>query len=81
LAEAESTAENLSTALAGLNIEIEKATERVSILAEQLKKASLFLVIAREKKTTIAPKNECTIYYLITPRTKNNTTQIMKITC
>ena len=48
LAEAENTAKNLSIALTGLNVETEKATERVSILAGQLKKISLFLIMARE---------------------------------
>jgi hypothetical protein len=33
LTEAESTAENLSAILAGLNVETEKATEKASILA------------------------------------------------
>jgi hypothetical protein len=73
LAEVESTAENLSTALAGLNVEARKATERASILAGQLEKASLFLVIAKEKEAMIAPKNEYTICHLVTPGIRNNT--------
>jgi uncharacterized coiled-coil protein SlyX len=81
LAEAENTAENLSTALAELSVKIGKTIKRVSILTGQLKKTSLSLVIAREKEAIIALKNECTIYYLITPRTRNNTTQTIKITC
>jgi hypothetical protein len=50
LTEAENTAENLSIALAGINIKIGKAIERISILAGQLEKASLSLVIARKKR-------------------------------
>jgi hypothetical protein len=81
LAEAESTAENLSTALAGLSVEVGEATERASILAGQLEEASLSLVMAREEETTVAPRNECTICHLVTPRTRDNTTQTMEITC
>jgi hypothetical protein len=74
LAETENTAENLSTALAGLSVEAREATEKVSILAGQLEKVSLSLVMARKEKTTITPRNECTIYHLIIPRTRDNTT-------
>ena len=81
MAKAENTAENLSITLAGLSVEIRKATERASILAGQLEEISLSLVMARKKEITIAPRNEYIIYYLMTPRTKNNTTQIIKITC
>jgi hypothetical protein len=80
LAEAESTAENLSTALTGLSVEARKITKRASILAGQLKKASLFLIMVREKEAVIASKNEYTIYHLVTPRTRDNTTQTIKIT-
>jgi hypothetical protein len=73
LAEAESTAENLLIALAGLSIEAGKAIERVSILAGQLEKASLSLIMIREKKAIIALKNECIIYHLVTPRIRDNT--------
>jgi hypothetical protein len=73
LAEAENTTENLSTALAGLSVETEKTIKKASILARQLKKMSLSLVIAREEKAIIALKNEYTIYHLVTPRIKNNT--------
>jgi hypothetical protein len=73
LAEAESTAENLSIALAGLSVEIGKAIKKASILAGQLEKASLFLVIVREEKVIIALKNEYIICHLVTPGTKNNT--------
>jgi hypothetical protein len=81
LAEAENTAENLSIALAGLNIEAGKATERASILAGQLKEISLSLIMAREEKVIIVLRNECTICHLITPRIKDNTTQTIEITC
>jgi hypothetical protein len=74
LAEAESTTENLSIVLAGLSVEAEKTTEKTSILVKQLEETSLFLIMARKKGTTIAPKNEYTIYYLVIPRTRNNTT-------
>jgi hypothetical protein len=74
LAEAESTAENLSTVLAGLSVETREATEKASILAGQLKKASLFLIIVREKEIIIILKNECIIYRLVIPRIRNNTT-------
>jgi hypothetical protein len=72
LAETESTAENLSTALAGLSVEIGKAIERVSILAGQLEEASLFLVIIREEEATIVLRNECTICHLVTLRMRDN---------
>jgi hypothetical protein len=81
LAEAESTAENLSTALAELSIEARKATERASILAGQLKKASLSLAMVKKEEAIMAPGNECTICRLITSRTRDNTTQTMEIIC
>jgi hypothetical protein len=81
LAEAENTAENLSTVLAGLSVEIGKTIKKASILAGQLEKASLSLVIIREKETIMAPKNEYIICRLVTPRTRDNTTQTMEITC
>ena len=58
----------MSTALAGLSIEIGKTTEKTSILAEQLKKASLSLVMARKKKAAGTPRIGYTICHLITPR-------------
>jgi len=67
-------AENLSIILAGLSVEIKKAIKKASILAGQLEKASLFLIIAREKEAIIAPRNEYTIYYLMTPGIRDNTT-------
>ena len=74
MAEAENTAENLSTALAEISIKAGKAIKRASILAEQLEKTFLSLVIIREEKVIMAPKNECAIYYLVTLSTKDNTT-------
>jgi hypothetical protein len=74
LAEAENTAENLSIVLAGLSVETGKAIKKVSILAGQLKKTSLSLIIAREKEAIIALRNEYIICHLITPEIRNNTT-------
>jgi hypothetical protein len=79
LAETENTAENLSTALAGLSVEAEKTTKKASILAGQLEKVSLSLVIAREKEIIIILRNECTICRLVTLRIRNNTTQTIEI--
>jgi hypothetical protein len=73
LAEAESTAENLSTTLAGLNVETEKAIKRVSILAGQLEKASLFLAIIKEEEAIMALRNECIICRLMISRIRDNT--------
>jgi hypothetical protein len=74
LAEAESTAENLSTALVGLNVETKKAIKRASILTGQLKKISLSLVMTRKKEITVALRNECIICHLVTFRTRDNIT-------
>jgi len=65
LTKAENTAKNLSTALTRISIKTRKAIKKVSILAGQLKKISLFLVIAREEEAIMALKNECTICRLI----------------
>ena len=81
MAEAENTVKNLSTALAGLNVETGKTIERASILAGQLEKVSLSLVMAREEEAIIVLKNEYTICYLITLGIKNNTTQTVKVIC
>ena len=81
LAEAESTAENLSTALAGVSLEAGEATERASILAGQLEEASLSLVMAREEEAAMAPRVGCTICRLMTPRVQDEGTQTMEITC
>jgi hypothetical protein len=74
LAEAENTAENLSTALAGVSLETGKATERVSILAKQLEKASLFLIMARKKKAIMALRNKCIICRLTIPKIQDEST-------
>jgi chromosome segregation ATPase len=74
LAEAENTAKNLSTALAGVSIEIEKAIKKISILAGQLEKISLSLVMTREEEAAMASKIEYTIYRLVTPRVQNKET-------
>jgi hypothetical protein len=74
LAEAKNTAENLSIALVGLNVEVGEVIERVSILAGQLEEASLFLVMVREKEVMIAPRNEYIICHLVTSRIRDNTT-------
>jgi hypothetical protein len=71
LVKAESAAENLSTALARLSLKAEKATKRASILAGQLKKISLSLIMAKEKEATMAPRIRYTIYRLITPRVQD----------
>jgi hypothetical protein len=68
LAEAESTAENLSIALAGLSIEAGKAIKRVSILAGQLEEVFLFLMIVREEEAAIVLKVGCIICRLMIPR-------------
>jgi hypothetical protein len=74
LAEAESTAENLSIALTGISIKIGKATEKASILTEQLKKISLSLIIAREEEAAIISKIRYIIYRLVTPKIQNKKT-------
>jgi uncharacterized protein YoxC len=79
LTETESTVKNLSTALAGLNIETEEITEKASILAGQLKKTSLSLVMTREEEIIITLKNECTICRLTTLRIRDESIQIIKI--
>jgi hypothetical protein len=68
LAEAESTAKNLSTALAGVSIKTKKAIERVSILAGQLEKVFLFLMIVKEKEAVMALKVRYTICRLVISR-------------
>jgi hypothetical protein len=50
LEKAENTAENLSAVLAGLSVEVGEITEKASILAGQLKKISLSLILLKEKK-------------------------------
>jgi hypothetical protein len=72
LAEAENTTENLSITLTGLSVKVGKAIERVSILAGQLEKVSLSLVMIREEKTMIVLRNEYIICHLVTLRTRDN---------
>jgi hypothetical protein len=74
LAEAESTAENLSTALAGVSIEAGEATERASILAGQLEEASLSLVMVREEEAAMVLRVGCTICRLVIPRVQDEGT-------
>jgi hypothetical protein len=50
LEEAENTVENLSAVLAGLNVEVGKIIKRASILAGQLKKVFLSLILLKEKE-------------------------------
>jgi hypothetical protein len=68
LAEAESTAENLSTALIRMSLEAGKIIKRVSILAGQLEKVSLSLIIIRKEEAAMALRVGYTIYRLMTPR-------------
>jgi hypothetical protein len=65
LVEAESTVENLSIALAGVSIEAGKTIERASILAGQLEKAFLFLVMVREEEAVIVLRVGYTICRLV----------------
>jgi hypothetical protein len=55
----------LSTVLTGISLKIGKITKRVLILAGQLKKIFLFLIIVREKKAIIILKVRCIICRLI----------------
>jgi hypothetical protein len=68
LAEAENITENLLIALAGVSLEAEKTIKKISILAGQLEKISLSLIMARKKKAAIALRVEYTIYRLVTPK-------------
>jgi hypothetical protein len=80
LAETENTVKNLLIVLAGLSIKAKKAIKRVSILAGQLEKIFLSLVMAREKEAIIALRNEYTICRLTTLKVRDENTQTMKIT-
>jgi hypothetical protein len=71
LAKAESIAENLSTALTGLSIKVKEVTERASILAGQLEKVSLFLIMIRGEEAVITLRNECIICRLIAFRIRD----------
>jgi hypothetical protein len=68
LAEAESTAKNLSIVLAGISLKAGKAIEKAFILIGQLEEVSLFLVIAKEEETVIIPKIRYIICRLVTLR-------------
>jgi hypothetical protein len=80
LTEAENIAKNLSTVLAGLNIEAGKAIKRALILAGQLKEASLSLIIPREKEAMRAPESEYIICHLVISRTRDHASQTIEIT-
>jgi hypothetical protein len=68
LAEIENTAENLSIALAEMSIKVGKATKKVSILAGQLKKTFLSLIITKEEEIAIILKIRYIICRLVTLR-------------
>jgi hypothetical protein len=68
LAKIENTAENLSTVLIGVSLEAGKATEKISILARQLKKISLSLIMIRKEEAVIISKIRYIIYRLIIPK-------------
>jgi hypothetical protein len=51
-----------------MNIKIGKMTEKASILAEQLKKISLSLIIVREEEAVMKLRVRYIIYRLMTPR-------------
>jgi len=74
LIKAENTAENLLIALAGLSIKAGKTIKRASILAGQLEKVSLFLVITREEEAIIALKSEYTICRLTILKIRDEST-------
>jgi hypothetical protein len=54
--------------LTGISLEAGETTERVSILAGQLKEVSLFLMIAREEEAVRVLKVRYIICRLVTPR-------------
>jgi hypothetical protein len=81
LAKAESIAENLSAVLAGLSVEAGKIIKRVSILAGQLEKVSLSLIVFREKDIIRASKSEYIRCRLITSRIKDYASQTTEIIC
>jgi hypothetical protein len=60
--------------LAGVSLEVGKATERVSILAEQLEEVFLFLIMAREEEVARVLRAGCIICRLMTPRVQNEGT-------
>jgi hypothetical protein len=54
--------------LAGISLKARKAIKKASILTEQLEKASLSLIMAKEKEAAIVPRVKYTICRLMTPR-------------
>jgi hypothetical protein len=56
------------TALAGISLKAEKTIKRVSILAGQLEKISLSLIMAKKEETARASKIGYIICRLVTPR-------------
>ena len=71
MAEAESITENLSAALAGLSVKAKEIIEKVSILAGQLKKISLSLIMFREKDIIKALESEYIICRLVISRIRD----------
>jgi hypothetical protein len=67
--------------LARISIKAGEAIEKALILAGQLEKASLSLVMAREKEAVIILKIRYTICRLVTLKVQDKATQTMKITC
>jgi hypothetical protein len=57
--------------LAGISLKAEKAIKKASILAGQLKKISLSLMIIRKEEAVRALRVRYTIYRLMTPRIQN----------
>jgi hypothetical protein len=57
--------------LAGISLEAEKATEKISILAGQLKEIFLFLIIIRKEEIAKALKIGYTICRLMTLKIQN----------
>jgi hypothetical protein len=68
LTKAEQTVENLSTALTGISLKAGKTIKRASILAKQLEKVFLSLIMAREEAAAMTPKIGCIICRLIISR-------------
>jgi hypothetical protein len=66
--------------LARVSLKAGKTTEKASILAGQLEKISLSLIITREKEAAIVLKVGYIICRLMTPRVQDKVTQIMEIT-
>jgi hypothetical protein len=67
LEKAENIIENLSVVLAGLSVETREIIKKNLILAGQLEKAFLSLILPREEKATGVLNNEYIICRLIAP--------------